>query len=63
MSSLKDYFNELPEPHRSNCINSIPLSCNVRAVASCLPMAVLLLDWNCGFAPYEYYESLYHKVK
>ena len=59
---LQDMFRQLPEPHRSNCLNSISFSLNIRYVASCVSSAVLLLNWNCGFAPYSYYENLYNQL-
>lgn len=55
---LLDLLQQLPEPHKSNCIHSMPKYDN--RVFSTVAQAVLLLDWNCGFAPYEYYENLYH---
>lgn len=57
---LLDLFHQLPEPHKSNCINSIPKGDN--RIAPTLSTGILMMDWNCGFAPHEYYENLYHAI-
>lgn len=58
---MLDLFQQLPEPNRSNCVHSMRLHQN--RVASSVAVAVLLLDWNCGFAPFDYYENLFHSLQ
>lgn len=54
------FFKALPYPHDHNCLHSMK-RVDMVTIPSILS-AVLLIDWNNGFAPYSYYQNLYNDL-
>jgi len=61
--TIRQHFQKLPEPHRTNCLNSMPVHHLGHSYAYDAHHAVCLIDTNNGFCPPQYYIDLAYALK